>query len=359
MVCDRGTNYKGMQENQDITSGHRKLRIDALLLFGTGYRLEIFVRLSQEKFVKVASKEDSFESILEKYKNRGLTEVYLPLADYDYFTTSVRQSLISKLKSDCGLNPETPLLVDHAPALTSDLKSDKVPDIGVLAGAHDILKSLMVRENLELDTLELAQSLTVGTIKIIKQTNIMAKFIEFRKKCSREFASAVMTGQVACLMIDTFNWANDTIKEKVALASMLCDIELSPEDFDTLKDSGFSKEKLSRKIIHHPLETSAKLAKESKFFTQETLTIIEQHHELPSGGGFPKGLTYQRITQLTAIFIIAHYFVDQMFDKTYREDAHAERCKIVVDQIKNKFVSGVFRKASEALVQVFDRGSFS
>ena len=55
---------------------------------------------------------------------------------------------------------------------------------------------------------------------------------------------------------------------------------------------------------------------------------------MPNGGGFPKGINYQRISQLTAIYIIAHYFVDQMFDKTYRENAHADRCRTIVENIK-------------------------
>ncbi len=319
-------------------SAYQKIRIDALITFGGHYHLEIYLRLSEEKFVKVSHKTDNFESVLEKYKNRGVTEVYLTQADYDSFTTSVRQTIISHLKSTVT-EPSTP-----------------PPAIELLSGAHDILKSLIVRENLEEDTLGVAQALTLGTVKTIRHSNVLGKFAEFKKKCSREFTYSLMTAQVACLIIDQFNWANEAVKEKVALAALLCDVELLPEDFDLLKDSGYSKDKLTKKVMFHPVETAATLARESKFFSQETITIVEQHHELPSGGGFPKGLNYQRVTQLTAIYIVAHSFVDQMFDKTYREDSHAERCRIVIDQIKNQFVSGVYRKAGEALATVFGQG---
>ncbi|MBI2518955.1 MAG: hypothetical protein HYV97_00995 [Bdellovibrio sp.] len=329
-----------MSDHKPTADAFRKIRIDALISYGAEYQLELYLRLSDEKFIKVSQKEDNFESILEKYKNRGVTEVYLTLADYDYFTTSVRKAITARL-SIAVAEPTKP------------------PEISLLAGAHDVLKSLILRENTEEDTLAVAQALTQGTVKTIHMTNLLGKFSEFKKKCSREFTYALLTSQVACLMVDQFNWANDAVKEKVALAAMLCDVELLPEDFDLLKDSGLAKENLTKKITFHPLNTAHLLAKESKFFSQETLTIVEQHHEMPSGGGFPKGISYQRISQLTAIYIVAHYFVDQMFDKTYREALHADRCRTVVELIKNQFVSGVFRKASEALASVFDQGKMA
>ena len=329
-----------MNDESTPTAAYQKIRIDALITYGERYQLEIYLRLSEEKFVKVSHKTDNFESVLEKYKNRGVTEVYLTLADYDYFTTSVRKIIVEHLNTAVAA-PETP------------------PAIELLAGAHDVLKSLIVRNNLEEDTLAVAQGLTFGLLKTIRLSNILVKFAEFKKKCSREFTFSLMSAQVACLISDQFNWANDAVKEKVALAALLCDVELLPADFDLLKDSGYSKEKLTKKIIFHPLETATKLAHESKFFSQETLTIVEQHHELPSGGGFPKGLNYQRVTQLTAIYIVAHSFVDQMFDQSYREESHADRCRIVIDHIKNQFVSGVYRKAGEALATVFGQGKMT
>ena len=324
-------------------STYQKVRIDYLIPYAAEYQLELYLRLSEEKFVKVSQKSDNFESILDKYKNRGVTEIYLTLSDYDSFITSVRKAIAARLTAEVT-----------AP--------NKAPEISLLAGAHEVLKSLINHDDLETDTLAVAQALTLGTVKTIRMSNILVKFAEFKKKCGREFIYSLMTSQVACLMIDQFNWANDAVKEKVALAALLCDIELLPEDFDLLKDgdlSGLAKENLTKKIIYHPIETAHLLARESKFFSQETLTIVEQHHEMPSGGGFPKGINYQRISQLTAIYIIAHYFVDQMFDKTYREDAHADRCRTIVENIKNQFVSGVFRKASEALGSVFEQGKMA
>jgi|GEM_PF-1281706 len=344
-------------EKNPIPNDLKRIRIDALLSYGNQYILDIYLRLSEEKFVKVADKasKDECVQVLEKYKGRGLGDVYLPLSDYNYFITSVRQNIVSHFKKSNGLKEDQPLLNNKEadPKVTAlALKSSEVPPVLQLSGAHAILKSLLAQDNLEPDTLELAQSIAIGTLKTIKSTNLLSSFNDFRRRCGREFTCAIITGQITCLMIDQFNWSKDTIKEKVALASMLCDVDLRPEDFDQLKDFEGDKKTLSKKILFHPLEIATKLAKESKFFSQETLQIIEQHHELPSGNGFPKGLNYQRIGQLPAIFIVAQYYVDQMFDKTYREDGHQERSKIVIEQIKNKFVSGVFRKASEALAVV-------
>ena len=92
-----------------------KVRIDYLIPYAAEYQLELYLRLSEEKFVKVSQKGDNFESILDKYKNRGVTEIYLTLSDYDYFITSVRKAVAARLTAEVT-----------AP--------NKAPEISLLAG---------------------------------------------------------------------------------------------------------------------------------------------------------------------------------------------------------------------------------
>jgi len=55
----------------------------------------------------------------------------------------------------------------------------------------------------------------------------------------------------------------------------------------------------------HPTHAAA-LVREFKQLPADVDVIVEQHHELPDGTGFPAGLKHQKISPITAVFILAH-----------------------------------------------------
>ena len=77
--------------------------------------------------------------------------------------------------------------------------------------------------------------------------------------------------------------------------------------------------------------------------------IISQHHELPDGTGFPRGLNYQRITPLSTVFIVAHDLVRHLMLVDPQTGFSAKDVEEWFLRSQNKFQLGNFKKVMAAI----------
>lgn len=84
--------------------------------------------------------------------------------------------------------------------------------------------------------------------------------------------------------------------------------------------------------------------KKFKEVPADTTEIVLQHHELPQGGGFPRGLVHKFIGNLAALFIIAHEVVGEIIEKGDKFDMFA-----FFDKYKGKYSQGKFREIIKAI----------
>lgn len=316
-----------------------RIRIEALEIYGQGQSIEAYIQLSLGKFVCIRNREEENLEMLTRYHKKGVEFVFLPFLDFELFTNSVREQLTQKLKK-----------IDEKKSVEGDISEEK---IRALSSAHDIFKAIFNSDKINEESKKLANEIADKTSKLVSQTNVVKYFSLFKKNCSEEFLQVTVVGFIVSAMMDHLAWGKEVTKQKVILASLLCDISLSPDDFKILKKAKGDKDKLTSKIINHPLEIAAKIEKESNLITDDTILIIRQHHERPQGKGFPKGVNHQSITALSAVYIVGHYFVDRMFDENYADEHQEERMANIISQMQEKFSSGVYKKAWEALSQVF------
>jgi len=93
----------------------------------------------------------------------------------------------------------------------------------------------------------------------------------------------------------------------------------------------------------HPLR-AAELVARIGDVPPDTDAIIKHHHERPDGSGFPQGITAQYFAPLTALFIMAHDYVDAALNSPGI---------VPIDEFfkKNKFRynTGSFRKIYKSL----------
>ncbi|HLE10623.1 MAG: hypothetical protein A2504_08810 [Bdellovibrionales bacterium RIFOXYD12_FULL_39_22] len=315
---------------------YTKINIKALELYASDFQIDIFLRLSQQKFVKVCKREDSqaySKSIIEKYKAKGIIDMYLETEDYVSFVSSIRQILTSKIRSAEAAGP--------------------AQQLGQLSVVHDVIKVSFNEGYINADTIALAKELTSETANSIAKIDIFEKYAEFKANCSGEYLHALLSSYLACAMAEEFSWCNSEVKQKIVLGALLCDVTLSPEDFKEMREKKNNITELSKKILDHPLNIALRLQNERDFISKETLAIIREHHERPNGKGYPHGVNYGSVTVLTAIYIIANYFIEQMFDQSYQEDFKQEKMDRIVELIKEKFYSGNYRKASDALEKIY------
>ena len=118
------------------------------------------------------------------------------------------------------------------------------------------------------------------------------------------------------------DWGSDQTLEKFILASYLHDVSLG--DSTKLAKINTREELESRddltpeekKLVELHSIASKTLVENKKEIPQDVHTIIEQHHELPNGRGFPNGLDHKRITPLSSIFIVSHLLADYIIENS-------------------------------------------
>jgi hypothetical protein len=84
--------------------------------------------------------------------------------------------------------------------------------------------------------------------------------------------------------------------------------------------------------------------------------IIAQHHELPDGSGFPKGLTSTRIGPLPSVFILVHDWVDFILERKATDSAalldFSDSIPDFVASRKALYSTGNFRKVLSCLYKI-------
>lgn len=307
-----------------------KMQITNLIKFADKFvGIEVHLPVNG-KFVKLNYPEDLFIDILRKLQQKNVVEVYISEADCKLVLGYVTKSMGSQTFYD----PKT--------------QAEK--RVEAVNAAMEVVKTVINELGIDAETVSLLKTINMRAMTLLSEAPTIFAFIkQFRNNCSEQFMLSILTNYIMSLVIDQFPWKSDQVKEKGTLASLMCDMTLNKEDFGQIKQWQKGAEGLSDKVRKHPIEIAEALKKNRILIPIETITIIEQHHELPNGKGFPHGISGSRFNQLSAIFIVSQQFTE----KLYESDFDFEKRLEIVSDLRSKYGSTkLFNKALEALSEV-------
>lgn len=295
---------------------------------------DVYIQLHQDRLTKIISKENSFsldKRTLEEYEARGLKDVLIPKSVFDTLTQHMINQLTVKARQ---LKKVTPL--DIA-GLQVNVSLKGLNDLGV---TEDQINS--VNEILE----ETIQS-------IFTDKTIELKIKELMKGYNYHISHSVLLMYVASSILRKTNLPYQSTLKKIALAAFFHDIsidndvaelEFSPQD---IKQEPISKE--HKRLLEHPLTSINFLQKSDDDLFSEVKKIIGEHHELPNGKGYPRGLTASQISPLSALFITAHQIANCLYRNDYKKDSLVQ----FMANIESDFMQGQFKTYFEAAKKAF------
>lgn len=317
-----------MSEEQKLV----KIGITQLIKFADTFAGIVVHVLVSGKYLKLNYADDQFVEILRKLQQKEVHDVYINQTDCRILIEHAQSALSSKN----FFNPNT----------VSEKK------VETLDNSVKMVKEVIRQLGVTSETVQLLKSVNDRAMSIMNEAPTLYAFVQrYKKNCSEEFMQSMLTSFIMAMMIDKFPWKSDQVKEKGAMASLLGDMLLEKEDFDLIREwekSGFISE-LPERIKRHPMETADKL-RPKRLIASETITIIEQHHELPNGKGFPMGTNAPKFNQLAAIFIVSQNFIELL----YQENFDFEKRFEIITRIKIKYDSRSFDKAIDALSLVIN-----
>ncbi len=292
----------------------------SILLTLTQNPCDIFLKLSEEKYIKVLTRNDdmALHEIVKKYKAKSGENFYVLSNDYGGFQKVLFMDLFLSQKQD-----------SHN--LTTALKiSDSVLTLSSNLGISEfVIESL--QENID--------SLFEDSAKQKGMRELLLLFMNSNESLIGKHCHLTA---IFCQLIATkVTWANKQMRKNLSLASMLHDLELfdSPNPQIEFKyPSELALNNQSKPGQDHSFHTNSLVSKLQKNdqVPIDIVSIITHHHE----GLGEKGLSHHRqanqLSPLCCLFITAHTYAIELARALYNPDKQEQALLATADILKAK-----------------------
>ncbi|MGK5085929.1 HD domain-containing phosphohydrolase [Bdellovibrionota bacterium FG-2] len=298
-----------------------------LLIKVAPLKSDIYIRLSKIKFVKLFKEGDTFDvADFNKY-------VHQKKVDYLYIKREESGEFVSRLQKE----------------LLRITSSENVPpeSLHTLAiSAHEVILELGKRVGFTPEVQALAKESIKLTIKSVgnnpKLSKMLRSFVRDKKRYITSHSVAL--ADIACSLAAKMDWPSEATFQKLCFAAFFHDIALSNNELAAVSDLADLENKKAqfsaaeiRAFKDHPFK-GMEVVRSFKEIPADVDLIVHQHHELPDGSGFPRGVNYKHISPLSALFIVAHDLVQYMYDYTTVDFDE------FIKERKVKYDSGTFKK---------------
>ncbi len=304
-----------------------------LLLAVSPLKGDIYIRLSESKFVKLFRQGDVFDrSDLEKYtEKKGVEYLYIRKDDCALFAQKYRDDLEKLLKQP---------FINTEQAISS------------AESVHEAVQSLGNTVGFAQEVQELVKAQVKVAMKAMAGSPKLSDLFEKLKALEGQYLSSHshLTAYLACAIASQMKWGSDQTFLKLNLACFLHDITLSNNtlaaetSLATVEASHAKYTAQEIKAYKNHARDAAGLVRRFNEVPPDVDMILAQHHELPDGKGFPQGLNHSRIAPLSAIFIVAHDMAQFIVENHYVFDLNRFLAKI-----GEKYVGSQFKKIMTAL----------
>jgi response regulator RpfG family c-di-GMP phosphodiesterase len=268
---------------ETVAKKYVRVPLQTLMRLGI-FAFDSYVRLSEQKYVKVrhASEplgDNELDELLTKYRG----EIYITETD----AIEMGEALLRLTRGESHSTLHTGEGVENA--LSAVLSFAEV-----FGWTEDAVKA--------------SEKFIVNSIAVWSKQKDWMGFLPSAKKHQRYNSHVLRVAQLSYLFAEQAGLTTASAGEKLTMAAMLHDATIAGKEFE---DTSTFKEESWR---DHPLKT-AEMARKLPGVLNDVDHIILQHHERPDGKGYPRGLFAQQISPLSAVFILAHEFLDYVGDR--------------------------------------------
>jgi HD-GYP domain-containing protein (c-di-GMP phosphodiesterase class II) len=324
------------EEQKALVSGSpadfTPLKLRSFYLFKT-IPTDAYVKLSDEKYMKVIQKETMYtQAQIQQLARRKVKELHL-----------YRDQAILLLESS---------MVECIVFIQKQKEPRELLEIFIRSVS--LIQSYMRILGISVSVTELTSRLIKRIGKIYAEVGDLKKLLKLFPFQKGDIAEkAILTAFFSEFMLDRIDFKAKASKDKLALAAIMCDCTLENEELATIVSLHDQNLQLfahdeKKQFEEHPIKAS-ELA---QLFTKipEVDFIIQQHHEMPDGSGFPSGINGQTITTVSAIFIIANNL------STYicKKGLNLENIQSGLNQMRDTHHKHQFRKPFAAICEEFD-----
>lgn len=327
---------------------------------------DVFIKIGQSRHIRILRKDNIFsQNIADKYLKKNVDHFLIKSTDADVLLNYLVNSLevLNDLKGSAHILDDIHKVLDKVTDTELKAQLNRVSD-AILSLENSSIsqhESIAISEatqraaqrairklgaSLEVQTLIRASvKLTLDTLAQIPGLKGPLKQLMSDKDKYLSSHSLILA-QISCLIAHNLGWSSNLTRYKLGLASFLHDITLQNHDLarvSTLKELKEKSTHFTNTEIYdfkeHPTAVSA-LIRDFVQIPPDVHIIVEQHHELPDGSGFPQGLPAGQIAPLAALFIVAHDLTNHMMEQS----SHINALEKFIQLRQKKYSHGIFKK---------------
>lgn len=294
---------------------------------------DIYLKLNDEKFVKVINKGDSFlQEELERFNSKRISHLYIHQSDCDQFLKAFQDNLES---------------------ITSAKKINLDSKFSISFESLEIVERLSYVLGWTPQVIGAAKKSIQLAIGVISSNPNIFKF--FQKKPTNQnktyLQHSAPLAMISCVLCYQLGWTSDSTHLKLAMAALMHDMGVDDfyysniNSWNQLARSSKEKSPMLERYKSHPSQ-AAQLSRTIKNLPPDVDQIILQHHEAPNSSGFPRSLSSSFISPMSALFIIAEDLLEFIGEE--KEDILKKLFDFVISREKI-YIEGSFKRVFQAL----------
>lgn len=292
--------------------------------------MDVYLKMAEQKYTKIFSKDqDVSKDDLVKYFEKGVTAVYLSREDFRHFIDQLFIILAPKKLSEEELPPTSALAIKYV---------------------HQAIQLLGVSST---DITMINEYVEEYYVFLRKQKSISAFMDSFLITQDYSVGHALLTMYLTSAIVLDLKWNSKATFKKVAYASFLHDAFIPNKEVARISDLDSKEYKLLsneyQKIVREHPKMAADLINNLEAFFNDSAVIMIEHHEKPDGSGFPRGLTSVTISPLSCVFILAHNFIDLVFENG---NIQVDSIPHAIDKMRKDYNKGNFKKPFDSLLKI-------
>ena len=303
----------------------------------TSSPVNLYIKLSDKKYLCIFHSGSKYtDQDILKYEMKQVEQFWCKKEDNEAYTGHCINALAGQMQ-------ET-------------IKKGNVADTqAIQMDLHQVIHQQMVQLGITQHTCEvIAQSLE-ATVQVISSSKGKLAELFFNLKADGRFIyhHSLMANYIAGAILDNSEWRTKDTMMKISLASFMHDIAIEDNELAEKFDLSYNmledlSEDDNKSYQGHAFQ-GAEMLKEMSNMPADVDVIVSQHHELPDGSGFPRGLSALHISPLSATFIIAH----RLTEKLYNQDVSSKHLQKMLKEMEPLFSRGNFKKPFASTLKVF------
>lgn len=245
---------------------------------------KVFIKINDEKFIKIREEDDSGTDLITKYLSKGMEDVYLIKSDYQAFLKD--RMLVVNAERDA---------------------------ISSIEFTREVIRNLGIQE---ITIQQIDQALETVEEEISDQVELVKFLDRFKGKRSYIADHALLTAYLSSAVAKYMTWNSTTIYKKLIFASLFKDISLEQDGHAKIMDlksrAFFEFDLDTQTLIKNHMYISAQYFERLQSISDDVRNLLLTHHERPDGTGFPRGMDSAHLSPLEALFILTLNYAHEL-----------------------------------------------